>query len=458
MTPASLDALSPVDGRYRSAAEPLRPILSEQGLIRERIRVEAEWFRFLVAEVPAFSGHAPAAGVLQCAAALAAGPDATAPAAVKQIEARINHDVKAVEYYVREALAGAGATPAALELVHFGCTSEDINNVSYARLLIAARTVLLDALDARIATLRAFATQYAALPMIARTHGQTASPTTLGKEFANFAVRLERARARFAAVTALGKWNGAVGNYNAHVAACAELDWPALGARFVAQLGLGFNSHTTQIEPHDWIGEYCDAVAAVNVIVIDFCRDAWGYISLGYLRQRPVAGEVGSSTMPHKVNPIDFENAEGNLGVANALLRHFAEKLPVSRWQRDLTDSTVLRNLGVALAHSLIAWQSLGRGLGKVEANPARLAADLDGAWEVLAEAVQTALRAHGVPDGYELLKEFTRGRPIDAAMLHEFIDRLPLPDAVRAQLSDLSPAQYTGLARRLATELPPRN
>ncbi|MCW5570457.1 MAG: adenylosuccinate lyase, partial [Steroidobacteraceae bacterium] len=283
MTPASLDALSPVDGRYRSAAEPLRPILSEQGLIRERIRVEAEWFRFLVAEVPAFSGHAPAAGVLQCAAALAAGPDATAPAAVKQIEARINHDVKAVEYYVREALAGAGATPAALELVHFGCTSEDINNVSYARLLIAARTVLLDALDARIATLRAFATQYAALPMIARTHGQTASPTTLGKEFANFAVRLERARARFAAVTALGKWNGAVGNYNAHVAACAELDWPALGARFVAQLGLGFNSHTTQIEPHDWIGEYCDAVAAVNVIVIDFCRDAWGYISLGYL-------------------------------------------------------------------------------------------------------------------------------------------------------------------------------
>ncbi|MGE0581760.1 MAG: adenylosuccinate lyase [Steroidobacteraceae bacterium] len=458
MTPVSIDALSPVDGRYRSAAEPLRPILSEQGLIRERIRVEAEWFRFLVAEVPAFRALAPSPAVLQCAAALAADPDAQSAAAVKQIEARINHDVKAVEYYVRDALAAAGASPAALELVHFGCTSEDINNVSYARLLLAARTVMLGVLDARIASLREFAVRYAGLPMIARTHGQPASPTTLGKEFANVVARLERARARFAAVAALGKWNGAVGNYNAHLAALPDLDWPALSARFVATLGLGYNGYTTQIEPHDWIGEYCDAVAAVNVIVLDFCRDAWGYISVGYLRQRAVAGEVGSSTMPHKVNPIDFENAEGNLGIANALLRHFAEKLPVSRWQRDLTDSTVLRNLGVALAHALIAWQSLGRGLGKIEANPARLAADLDGAWEVLAEAVQTVLRAHGVPNGYELLKQFSRGRPIDAAMLRELVDGLPLPVDARTRLQALAPADYTGIAASLAGSLPPRN
>lgn len=458
MTPGTIDALSPVDGRYRSAADPLRPILSEQGLIRERIRIEAEWFRFLVAEVPAFRRLAPSTAVMARAAALAAEPEDGAAVAVKQIEARINHDVKAVEYYVREALAGAGATAAQLELVHFGCTSEDINNVAYARLLVAARAVLTGALDARIATLGTLASQYAALPMIARTHGQTASPTTLGKELANVVARLGRARDRLGAVTALGKWNGAVGNYNAHVAAFADLDWPALGARFVASLGLGFNAYTTQIEPHDWIGEYCDAVAAANVIVLDFCRDAWGYISLGYLRQRPVAGEVGSSTMPHKVNPIDFENAEGNLGIANALLRHFAEKLPVSRWQRDLTDSTVLRNLGVALAHTLIAWQSLGRGLGKVEANPARMAADLDGAWEVLAEAVQTVLRAHGVPNGYELLKEFTRGRPIDAATLRELVDRLPLPDAARERLKGLTPADYTGLAARLAAESPASN
>jgi adenylosuccinate lyase len=446
-----IDALSPVDGRYRSAADPLRPILSEHGLIRERIRVEAEWFRFLVTEIPAFQALGVSSAVLEHAAALAASPDADAARAVKHIELRINHDVKAVEYFVRDALAAAGATPRALELVHFGCTSEDINNVCYARLLQAARTTLLGAIDARLATLRTLAREYASLPMMARTHGQTASPTTLGKEFANVVARLERARRRFTAVEALGKWNGAVGNYNAHVAALPDLDWQALNTRFVTGLGLGHNAYTTQIEPHDWIGEYCDAVAAINVIVLDFCRDSWGYISLGYLRQRAVAGEVGSSTMPHKVNPIDFENAEGNLGVANALLRHFAEKLPVSRWQRDLTDSTVLRNLGVALAHTLIAWHALGRGLGKIEANPAKIAADLDAAWEVLAEAVQTVLRAHGIPNGYELLKEFTRGRPIDAAMLHELIGRLPLPEAARARLLALTPAAYVGLAAQLA-------
>jgi len=449
-----IDALSPVDGRYRKAADPLRPILSEQGLIRERIRVEAEWFRFILAEVPEFRALGVGSAVLARAGALAADPDAGAAAEVKQIESRINHDVKAVEYYVRDALAVSGATPQALELVHFGCTSEDINNVCHARLLQAARVVLLATLDARLATLRTLAREYASLPMMARTHGQTASPTTLGKEFANVVARLERARRRFAAVEALGKWNGAVGNYNAHVAAFPGLDWPALSARFVASLGLGHNAYTTQIEPHDWIGEYCDALAALNVIVLDFCRDSWGYISLGYLRQRAVAGEVGSSTMPHKVNPIDFENAEGNLGVANALLRHFAEKLPVSRWQRDLTDSTVLRNLGVALAHTLIAWHALGRGLGKIEANPARIAADLDAAWEVLAEAIQTVLRAHGVPNGYELLKEFTRGRPIDATMLHDLVGQLPLPAAARAQLLALTPAGYTGLAASLAAQM----
>ncbi|MBV6415709.1 MAG: Adenylosuccinate lyase [Steroidobacteraceae bacterium] len=457
MSTASLDALSPVDGRYRRAADPLRPILSEQGLVRERIRIEAEWFRFLVAEVPAFRALASPA-VLARAAALAADPEPDAAARVKETEARINHDVKAVEYYVRDALAAAGAAPAALELVHFGCTSEDINNTAYARLLVAARALLLGAIDARMEALWEFVDRYAALAMIARTHGQTASPTTLGKEFANVAQRLARARARFAAVAALAKWNGAVGNYNAHVAAFPQLDWPALGERFIGSLGLAFNTHTTQIEPHDWIAEYCDALAAINVILLDFCRDAWGYVSLGYLRQRAVAGEVGSSTMPHKVNPIDFENAEGNLGIANALLRHFAEKLPVSRWQRDLTDSTVLRNLGVALAHTLIAWQSIGRGLGKIEANPARIAADLDGAWEVLAEAVQTVLRAHGVPNGYERLKDFTRGRPIDAAMLGEFIDGLPLPDGPRARLRGLGPAGYTGLAAQLARQSRPRN
>ncbi len=457
MTRVSIDALSPVDGRYRSAADPLRPILSEEGLIRERIRIEAHWFGFLVTQVPSFRAVAGPA-VRARAAALAAEPDTGAAASVKETEARINHDVKAVEYFVRDALAAAGASPAALELVHFGCTSEDINNVAYARLLVAARAVLLGVLDARIATLNALANDYAGLAMIARTHGQAASPTTLGKEFANVARRLERARARFAAVAALAKWNGAVGNYNAHVVALPALDWPALAGQFIRELGLGFNAWTTQIEPHDWIAEYCDALASVNVIVLDFCRDAWGYISLGYLRQRAVQGEVGSSTMPHKVNPIDFENAEGNLGIANALLRHFAEKLPVSRWQRDLTDSTVLRNLGVALAHSLVAWQSLGRGLAKVEANPARIAADLDGAWEVLAEAVQTVLRAHGVPNGYERLKDFTRGRPIDATMLREFIAGLPLPAEALGALRALEPAGYTGLAERIAREHGPRN
>ena len=374
--------------------------------------------------------------------------------AVKAIEARTNHDVKAVEYYVREQLSAAGASEALLELVHFGCTSEDINNLSYARILQSSRAKLLETLDTRIGELANFAHRYADTAMLARTHGQPASPTTLGKEFANFTARLRRARTRWREVAILGKWNGAVGNFNAHVATLPAVDWPQLSRKFIESLGLEFNAYTTQIEPHDWIAEYCDALAAINVILVDLSRDCWGYISLGYLRQRAVATEVGSSTMPHKVNPIDFENAEGNLGVANALLKHFAQVLPVSRWQRDLTDSTVLRNLGVALGHTLIAWKALGRGLDKVAADPARIAADIDGAWEVLGEAVQTVLRAAGVPDGYERLKDFTRGRAIDAQALASFIDTLPLPAQEKARVKALTPSAYTCLAARLARDI----
>lgn len=454
MTSASLDALSPVDGRYRSATEPLRALLCEGGLIRERIRIEARWFLLLADAVPSLAGAGISATVRARATELAAEPGADAPVAVKAIESRINHDVKAVEYYVREQLAAAGASAATLELVHFGCTSEDINNLSYARLLLQARDVLLSVADRVAGALRDFANRWAELPMLARTHGQPASPTTLGKEMANFAVRLARARQRWKNVAILGKWNGAVGNFNAHVAAVPEADWPAIGRRLVGSLQLEYNAHTTQIEPHDWISEYCDAVAALDTILIDLCRDFWGYISLGYLKQRVQSGEVGSSTMPHKVNPIDFENAEGNLGIANALLRHFSEKLPISRWQRDLTDSTVLRNLGVAFAHALIAWRAIERGLSRIDADPGRLAADVDAAWEVLAEPVQTVLRARGVPDGYELLKQFSRGRAIDAAALHAFVDSLPLPAEEKVRLKTMRPGAYVGLAARLARDL----
>ncbi len=451
---SALTALSPVDGRYREASAPLRELLSEGGLIRERICIEAQWLLHLVAAAPQLPGARLSSAVRARAQQLASAPDAGAAVTVKAIEARINHDVKAVEYYVREQLAAAGASPATLELVHFGCTSEDINNLGYARLLLAARGILLAALAERTQELAALAGRYAETAMPARTHGQVASPTTLGKELANFTARLRRAQHRFESVAILGKWNGAVGNFNAHVAALPALDWPAIARSFVTSLALEYNPWTTQIEPHDWIGEYCDALAGANVVLIDLARDAWGYIALGYLRQRAVASEVGSSTMPHKVNPIDFENAEGNCGLANALLRHFADKLPVSRWQRDLTDSTVMRNLGVALAHSLIAWSALGRGLKKIEADPGRMSADLAGSWEVLGEAIQTALRAAGVPGGYERLKEFTRGRTIDAAMLAAFIDTLPLADAEKTRLRALRPGDYLGLAARLARGL----
>jgi adenylosuccinate lyase len=451
MDSAALSALSPVDGRYRASAEPLRAILSESGLIRERVRIEAAWLLSLAESVPQILSQPLPPAVQQLATTLALEPGDDAPAAVKAIESRINHDVKAVEYFVRDKLAASGASPAVLELVHFGCTSEDINNLAYARMLRAARTLLSGELGKIVERLRGLAHEHAALPMLSRTHGQTASPTTLGKEFANVVARLQRARKRLDAVEILGKWNGAVGNYNAHVAALPKVDWPAISRKFVESQGLVWNEYSTQIEPHDWIGEYCDALAGINTILIDFARDTWGYISLGYLRQRAVAGEVGSSTMPHKVNPIDFENAEGNLGIANALLHHFSTKLPISRWQRDLTDSTVLRNVGPALAHGLVAWNSLQRGLNKIAADPQTIARDIDRAYEVLGEALQTALRAAGVPNGYELLKDFTRGTAVDAAGLGAFIDKLPLPAAERARLKALSPAQYLGLAAEMA-------
>jgi adenylosuccinate lyase len=453
--PSALTALSPLDGRYRRATEPLRELLSEAGLIRERIRIEAHWLLHLAQAAPMLAGAALSAPVRQCAQGLAEHPPPDAAGLVKGIEARTNHDVKAVEYYVREVLQAAGASAANLELVHFGCTSEDINNLSYAKLLAAARIVMAGSADELIGALTTLAARYADLPMLARTHGQPASPTTLGKELANVVARLRRAQQRLAAVAILGKCNGAVGNFNAHVAALPQLPWPQISQHFVESLGLVNNPLTTQIEPHDWIGEYCDALAAINVITLDLCRDIWGYISLGYLRQAPVAGEVGSSTMPHKINPIDFENAEGNLGVANALLRHFADKLPVSRWQRDLTDSTVLRNVGVALGHTLVAWRSALRGLGKIDADPVRISADINGAWEVLGEAVQTVLRAQGVADGYELLKQFTRGRAIDGAGLAAFIETLPIAASEKVRLQQLKPQDYVGLAAKLARKPP---
>jgi adenylosuccinate lyase len=452
MDSSSLTALSPMDGRYAAITAPLRDYFSEAALIRERIRVEALWFERLTApRLRLLAGALPAA-VLERNTSLARDPGANAAETVKKIDQRINHDVKAVEYFVRDELAAAGAGAAALELVHFGCTSEDINNLCYARLLKQARAqVLLPELDATLALLRTLARTHAELPMLARTHGQSASPTTFGKEMANVGARLKRARRRLEAVEILAKWNGAVGNYNAHHCARPDIDWIALSREFIVSQQLSWNAYSTQIEPHDWIGEYCDACAAVNVILIDLCRDLWGYISLGYLRQRALAGEVGSSTMPHKVNPIDFENAEGNFGMANAMLRFFADKLPISRWQRDLTDSTVLRNLGVALAHGLVGCKALQRGLSKISPDAARMAQDLDGAYETLAEAIQSVLRAAGVANGYELLKEFTRGQNVDAAALRAFVASLPLPDADRSRLAALTPPQYLGLAASLA-------
>ena len=445
-------ALSPLDGRYAGKVDALRPIFSEYGLIAARVRVEIEWLLALADEA-GIAELAPLTGAQAARLRELAGTFSVADAArVKAIERTTNHDVKAVEYFIKERLADDAELGPSLEFVHFACTSEDINNLSYALMLARARAdVLLPAIDGLVAKLREMAHAHADLPMLARTHGQTASPTTVGKELANVVARLARQREVLARLPMPGKINGAVGNYNAHVAAYPEIDWPAFSRRFVESLGLSWQPYTTQIEPHDGIAETCDAMKRISTICIDLCRDVWGYISLGYFRQAVKAGEVGSSTMPHKVNPIDFENAEGNFGVGNALFEHFAAKLPVSRWQRDLTDSTVLRALGTAFGHALIGFDALMRGLDKLSVNLERLAADLDASWEVLAEAVQTVMRRYGPPSPYEQLKALTRGQGIDEASMRAFIGSLDLPADAKQRLLDMTPGSYTGLAGRLA-------
>jgi adenylosuccinate lyase len=445
---SELTAISPIDGRYSSKTTDLRPIFSEFGLIRHRVLVEVRWLQMLAAEpgiteVPALSEHANV--VLDDIIDKFALKDAQR---VKNIEKTTNHDVKAVEYFLKEKIAGNAELEKVSEFIHFACTSEDINNLAYGLMLREARTqAVLPMMDDLIKAISDLANKYAELPMLSRTHGQPASPTTLGKEMANVAYRLKRQREQVVMVPMLGKINGAVGNYNAHLSAYPDLDWQGMASRFVTGLGLDWNPYSTQIEPHDYIAEFFDAVARFNTVAIDFCRDVWGYISVGYFRQRTIAGEVGSSTMPHKVNPIDFENAEGNLGLANAVFDHLAAKLPVSRWQRDLTDSTVLRNLGVGLAHSGIACQSCLKGISKLEANPERLGEDLNNCWEVLAEPIQTVMRRYGIEKPYEKLKELTRGKGIDQASLQEFIRNLAIPEDEKKRLLALTPATYIGNA-----------
>jgi len=450
---ARLTALSPLDGRYAAKVDALREQFSEFALIRQRMRVEVAWLLALAAEpaiteVPPFSDDARA--TLDAVVSSFSVADA---ARVKTIERTTNHDVKAVEYWLKERLASSPEIVRVAEFVHFACTSEDINNLAYGIALEEARrNTLLPLLESVAADLRALAHAHADVPMLARTHGQPATPTTLGKEFANVYARLERQIAALARLPIKGKLNGAVGNYNAHAIAYPDVEWEKVAARTVASLGLEFNPYTTQIEPHDGIAEYCDALARANSILIDLDRDIWSYVSLGYFRQRMREGEVGSSTMPHKVNPIDFENSEGNLGFANALLRHLAEKLPISRWQRDLTDSTVLRNVGVALGHAMLGWTALRQGLAKLDVDENRIAADLDSNWEVLAEAIQTIMRRHGLPEPYEQLKALTRGKTgMTRESLRAFIAGLALPADAKSRLLALTPATYVGLAARLA-------
>ena len=452
---SQLLALSPLDGRYAGKVDPLRPIFSEFGLIKARVKVEVEWLLALANEPGIVELKPFSSGAVARLRALADNLSVADAARVKEIERTTNHDVKAVEYLIKERLKDDAELGPALEFVHFACTSEDINNLSYALMLAQSRnTVMLPKLDELIARLRAMAHEHAALPMLSRTHGQTASPTTVGKEIANVVARLDRQREVFAGLPMPGKINGAVGNYNAHVAAYPDIDWPAFSQAFVTSLGLHWQPYTTQIEPHDGLAETCDAQRRIDTILVDLCRDIWGYISQGYFKQSVKAGEVGSSTMPHKVNPIDFENAEGNFGIANALFEHFAAKLPISRWQRDLTDSTVLRALGTAFGHTLIGYDALLRGLNKLTVNPERLAADLDAAWEVLAEAVQTVMRRHGLPSPYEQLKALTRGHGINEQSMREFITTLELPADAKQRLLDMTPGSYTGLAQKLARNI----
>ena len=455
MSLSPLSALSPLDGRYAAKTDRLRPLLSEAGFMHHRVKVEIAWLQALsnagFAEIKPFSASANA--LLDKLAAEFTETDAQR---IKEIETVTNHDVKAVEYWLKEKVKDVPELVAASEFIHFACTSEDINNTSHGMMLKAARNdVVLPALRGVIAKLTELAHEHAALPMLSRTHGQPASPTTLGKEIANVVARLKRAEQRIAGVEILGKMNGAVGNYNAHLSAYPQFDWESFSKNVIEQrLGLTFNPYTIQIEPHDYMAELFDAIARANTILLDLNRDIWGYISLGYFKQRTKAGEIGSSTMPHKVNPIDFENSEGNLGLANAVLKHLSEKLPVSRWQRDLTDSTVLRNIGVAFGYAVLAYDSCLRGLSKLEVNPARLAEDLDATWEVLAEPVQTVMRRYGIENPYEQLKELTRGKGISKEALREFITGLALPQEAKDLLLAMTPANYIGRATELARKV----
>lgn len=450
-----LTALSPLDGRYAAKNDGLRGLFSEYGLIRQRVRVEIAWLMALadtpgIPEISSLSNESRSR-----LNKLMEDFDLPAAARIKGIETNTNHDVKAVEYYLKESIRGNPELERVSEFLHFACTSEDINNLAYAVLLKEAREKhLLPLTDKLSERLRGLAHRYAEMPMLSRTHGQPASPTTLGKELANMVARMRRQHSQLAAVNISGKFNGAVGNYNAHFAAYPDLDWQTVSRKLVESFGLEWSAYTVQIDPHDYMAEYFDALARFNTVLIDACRDIWGYISLGYFRQKSASGEVGSSTMPHKINPIDFENAEGNLGIANALLRHFAEKLPISRWQRDLTDSTVLRNIGVAIGHSLMAYESFLRGLSKLEADNERMLADLDENWEVLAEAIQTVMRRYAVEAPYERLKKLTRGRRINKDDLQRFIKDLEIPNQVKKRLLALTPADYIGLAASLAREI----
>jgi adenylosuccinate lyase len=452
---APLTAISPVDGRYADKVTDLRPLFSEYGLIRHRVLVELRWLEHLaerpeIPEAPPLSEHAR--HLLQ---SIVDGFNPEDARRVKNIERTTNHDVKAIEYFLKEKVAGNAEIETVSELIHFGLTSEDVNNLAYGLMLKEARTqALLPLMDELVDTLSALARQHADEPMLSRTHGQPASPTTVGKELANFAYRLRRQRDQVVAVPMLGKLNGAVGNFNAFLVAYPDADWVAIARDFVTALGLDWNPYTTQIEPHDYVAELFGTVARFNNVLLDLCRDVWGYIALAYFKQKTVAGEVGSSTMPHKVNPIDFENAEGNLGLANALFEHLAAKLAVSRWQRDLSDSTVLRNLGVGVAHTVIACQSALKGLGKLEVNPARLREDLEDNWEVLAEAIQTVMRRYRVDRPYERLKALTRGQRVDRETLARFVRELEIPEQAKRTLLALSPASYVGLAARLAREV----
>ena len=450
----TLSAISPVDGRYSNKTKPLNTIFSEFGLIKYRVLVEVEWLKALsnnesIAEVPLFSEKA-----IKLLDGIVNNFSIDDANSVKTIESTTNHDVKAVEYFLKDKIKGSEELESVSEFFHFACTSEDINNLSHALMLTKGREVVVDEMSSVLSSIASLAKDNASVPMLSRTHGQTASPTTLGKEMANFAYRLDRQIKQLEQVKIMGKFNGAVGNYNAHLSAYPELDWQKISKDFVEHLGINQAAYTTQIEPHDYIAEYFHAMNRFNTILIDFCRDIWGYVSLGYFKQKTVSGEVGSSTMPHKVNPIDFENGEGNLGIANALNSHLAEKLSISRWQRDLSDSTVLRNLGVSCAHSLISYASILKGIEKLETNTARMQEDLENSWEVLAEPIQTVMRRYGIEKPYEKLKELTRGHTIDSKIIAKFVDGLDIPKEAKMELSNLNPSNYIGDADKLARDI----